>query len=113
MYHGVFHKFEYKNFRVNLNNLKNSIKVSKKTAVDEAKYLRSTLANGPINRYNEPSRQSSDSKVRMVSGFKSGYLDGKKPRAIYDLNKDNKKFTFKQFSDNFYKEKYADKKKNY
>ena len=113
MYNGVFHKFEYKNFRINMNHLKKSIDESKLYAASDAVMLSNTIANAPIDRFNEPSWQSSKAKVSISSGFKSGYLNGKTPKQIYDSNPDYKEFDFKQFSDNFYKEKHAGKKKSY
>jgi hypothetical protein len=83
MYDGLYHKFEYKKFKNNLKYLNNVLSEKKASAEEDA------------------------------AAFKSGYLEDKKPKEVYDSNPVHAEFTFKQFSDNYFKEKHKDEKKAY
>jgi hypothetical protein len=113
MHDGAYKKYDLKNFKINLTNLRKFIKRNMEKAKDEDAVLANTL-KGREAEYKASNKTWQSSKARkvLIADLRSGVTKGKKPKEIYESRRVyQEEYDLKHFRDNMNKEKRKPKKK--
>jgi hypothetical protein len=109
MHNGIYHKFEYTNFRTNLRNLRIAVAKLKAAAAEDAIAFNNVTLDWPVlvqvapPQY--PTWHNSVVKTLLLDDIKYGMTDGLKPAAVWHMRPEYSVYPIKVFHDHFNKEK--------